>query len=76
MRPLHVQLADLLVKPGNEGFIGFLAFLVLPVENAGRYFSSKAFPQASVWLTWTSYRAANWATVAPPLAILPGLPWP
>ena len=34
--PFYLELADLLVEPGDEGFIGFLAFLVVPAENAGR----------------------------------------
>ena len=34
--PYHLQLADLLVEPGNEGFMGFLSFLVVLAKEGGR----------------------------------------
>ena len=34
--PFHLQLSDLLVKPGHESFIGLLASLVVAAEDAGR----------------------------------------
>ena len=34
--PFHFQLADLLVEPGDEDRIGFLALFVVAAEDAGR----------------------------------------
>ena len=34
--PLDLQLADLLVKPGDKGVIGLLPLVLLPVEDIGR----------------------------------------
>ena len=42
--PLHLQLADLLVEPGNKGVIGLLPFALVPVEDAGRSFSQGLLP--------------------------------
>jgi len=63
--PFHLQLADLLVKPGHEGFSAFWRLSWLPPKMLAAP-PSKAFFQAWIWLGWTSYRAANLAIVSSP----------
>ena len=63
--PLDLQLADLLVKPGDKGVIGLLPLVLLPVEDIGRSSQQCLLPCLDL-AGWTSYRAASWATVSSP----------
>jgi len=41
---IGVQLADLLVEPGNEDIIRFLAFVLVPVEYTNDHFQQELLP--------------------------------
>jgi len=42
--PLNLQLANLLVEPGEKGLIALLALVVVPIEDAGRPFQQGLLP--------------------------------
>ena len=63
--PLHLQLADLLVQPGDQGGVVLGLLLLVLAEDPDSAFGEGFLPSLNL-AGWTSYRAANWATVSWP----------
>ena len=66
--PLNLQLADLLVEPGDKNLIGLMTFIPIPTEDTGRSFQQGLLPGLDLTGVYlVSFRGrTSWATVSAP----------
>ena len=68
--PLDLQLADLLVEPSDEDRIALLAFVLVPIKDAGRPFQQGLLPSLDLaGMDLVSFRGrTSWVTVCSPFS--------